>query len=150
MGRPKIEIDTEVLMDLAERGLSSYEIAEEMDVSARTIQNRIAEIQNKQGILLKYRALQSLQLTELQVKILEQITPEKIEEAPLRDLVLAYKILKDKEFNIEGKPTEIKGLVGWLVQLEKEEAALREKEDYEDVDFQEVKSVYDDGYIPDL
>ena len=66
-------------------------------------------------------------MTELQARVLEAITPEKIEEAPLRDLVASYKILKDKELNIEGKPSEIKGLVAHLIYLEKQEAALADK-----------------------
>jgi hypothetical protein len=81
-----------------------------------------------QGLILKYRALQSIQLTELQCRVLEAITPEKINEAPLKDLVGAYKILKDKELITDGKPTEIKGLVAYLVAMEKQELAL-EKDD---------------------
>ncbi len=124
MGRPMIELDSETLYDLATKGLNYKEQADELGISVPTLSKRIADIQSKQGILIKYRALQSLQLTELQARVLEAITPEKIEDAPLRDLVQCYKILKDKEQVIEGKPTDIKGLVGFLVELEKEEAAL--------------------------
>jgi hypothetical protein len=38
---------------------------------------------------------------------------------------MSYKILKDKEQTIEGKPSEIKGLVAHLVYLEKQEQALK-------------------------
>jgi len=119
MGRPKKKLDEEAILDLVERGLPQKEIAEELGVSTPTLAKRIADLREKQGLLLKYRALQSLQLTELQCRVLEAITPEKIEEAPLRDLVLAYKVLKDKEQSIEGLPSDIKGLVGYLVELEK-------------------------------
>jgi hypothetical protein len=64
----------------------------------------------------------------LQARILEAITPGKIEEASLKDLVLSFKILKDKETEIENPETgEIKGLVAYLIELEKRELALQQK-----------------------
>lgn len=120
----KVETDYEVLIDCLERGMDSREIGEVFGCSNVTIENRIAQIQKSQGVLMRYRAIQSLQLTSLQASVLEAITPEKIAEAPLKDLVVAYKILKDHELTIEGKPNEIKGLVSYLIQLEKEEANL--------------------------
>jgi hypothetical protein len=57
--------------------------------------------------------------------VLEAVTPEKIANAELRDLMLAFKVLSDRE-NLEiGKPTEIKGLVSYLVQIEKESVAMK-------------------------
>ncbi len=75
---------------------------------------------NKEG-LEAYRDIQALALTELQAKLLNAISDRKISEASLRDLVGAFKTLKEKEHLNDGKPTEITGLVGYLVQLEKEE-----------------------------
>jgi DNA-binding Lrp family transcriptional regulator len=124
IGRPKKEVDLEAALDMLMRGESIPAISTELGISAPTLRARIAEIQKKQGVLLQYRAIQSLQLTELQARILEAITPEKIADAPLRDLVMSYKILKDKELNIEGKPSEIKGLVAHLIYMERQEAAL--------------------------
>ena len=92
-------IDTNNLLDLLEKGLPQREVARELGISIPTLAKRMSNIREKQGILLKYRDLQSLHLTELQARVLEAITPEKIEEASLRDLVLSYKILKDKELN---------------------------------------------------
>ena len=153
MGRPMIDLDSETLYDLATRGLNQKEIAEEMGVSVPTLAKRITDIQSKQGILMKYRSLQSLQLTEIQARVIEAITPEKIEDAPLRDLVVAYKILKDKELVVEGKPSDIKGLVGFLVALEKEEAALNSPEAV-DAEFEEMENITrdlaDSDYIPEL
>ncbi len=128
MGRPRSSIETEKVLDLLEQGFTQPAIAEEVGVSIPTLAKKIADIQSKQGLILKYRALQSLQLTELQCKVLEAITPEKINEAPLKDLVGAYKILKDKELIVDGKPTEIKGLVAYLVEMERQQLAL-EKDD---------------------
>ena len=122
MGRNKYDVDAEELMDLLERGIPQKEIAVKLEITPPTLSKRIAELQKEQGVLLQYRPLQSLQLTKLQAAVLERITPEKIADAPLRDLILAYKILKDKELVIEGKPSDIKGLVGYLIELEKLEA----------------------------
>lgn len=124
MGRPKLDIDLEAAIDLINRGEKVPAISSELGISPPTLRARIASLQKEQGLLLQYRAVQSLQLTELQARVLEAITPEKIEEAPLRDLVTSYKILKDKELNIEGKPSEIKGLVAHLIYLEKQEQAV--------------------------
>lgn len=152
MGRPMINLDEETLYDLATKGLTQKEMADEVDVSIPTLSKRMAKIRDRQGILIQYRTLQSLQLTELQWKILENITDDKIQEAPLDVLVRAYKILKDKELVVEGKPTDIKGLVGYLVQLEKEEAALvAEDSDVVDVEVEGVShDIADEEYLPKL
>ena len=140
MGRPRLEVDIEAALDLVMRGESMKSASEELGISAPTLRNRIADIQKKQGLLLQYRAIQSLQLTELQARVLEAITPEKIEEAPLKDLIASYKILKDKELVSEGKPSEIKGLVAHLIYLEKQESALADgvgefEDEFEDAEF---------------
>ena len=121
MGRRMIEVDPESIWEMASDGLTQKDMARELGISTLTLSKRMAKIQAEQGLLLKYRELQSLQLTKIQAKILEAITPEKIEDAPLRDLVMAFKILKDKELAVDGKPSEIKGLVSYLVELEKQE-----------------------------
>jgi len=118
-GRVPINIDLDAALDLLNRGEKIPAIAQELGCSAPTLRSRIADLSKKQGLLLKYREIQSLQLTELQARVLEAITPEKINDASLRDLVMSYKILKDKEQVIEGKPSEIKGLVAHLIHLEK-------------------------------
>jgi len=143
-GRVPIPVDLAAALDLIDRGEKVPAIAEELGISAPTLRTRIAEMQKKQGLLLQYRAIQSLQLTALQARILEAITPEKINEAPLRDLIAGFKILKDKELNIEGKPSEIKGLVAHLIYLEKQESALKNGEplpaDFEDAEFDDSRN----------
>ena len=148
----RVEIDSEILMDLQEMGLTQKQASSELGISPQTLSKRIAEVQSKQGLLLQYRLLQSLQLTELQARILEAITPEKIEQAGLKDLVLAFKILKDKEQVIEGKPTEIKGLVSYLIKLEEEEIALKEPVPEADItEIEEVtKEITDPDFLPNL
>jgi orotate phosphoribosyltransferase-like protein len=144
MGRPRADIDTDDMMDLLEQGFTQCQVADELGVSTPTLASRIADLQSKQGILLKYRALQSFQLTELQGRVLEAITPEKIDEASLKDLVGAYKILKDKELVVDGKPTEIKGLVAYLVEMEKQQIALEEPTDVT-VDIAKLEDAGDNG-----
>jgi hypothetical protein len=124
--RTKISTDEEVtaLIDLLERGATHEEAGEVLDASPQTIAARVVEIQEEHGVLLQYRAIQSLELTKLQAKVLMAITDEKINDASLSELVNAFKILKDKELTLEGKPSDIKGLVGYLIQLEKEEAGV--------------------------
>ena len=121
-----VTIDAEVIFDLHEQGYNKKEMGEYLGISQPTLRRKIREIQETQQILLKYRTLQSLELTALQSRVLEAISEEKINEAPLRDLVFAFKILKDKELVVDGKPNEIKGLVGYLIQLEKEDAACKD------------------------
>lgn len=123
MGRDKKEIEEETLLDLLERGYTPPAIAAVVGATPPTIRSRIASLQKEQGVLLQYRTLQSLRLTELQHLVLEAITPDKIAEAPLGDLVKAFKILKDKELVITGQPTDIKGLVGYLIELERQDVA---------------------------
>lgn len=152
MARKKIEINAEMLLDLQEMGLTQKEAAGELGICTSTLSKRMADIQKKQGLLLQYRSLQSLQLTELQARILEAITPEKIEAADLKDLVLAFKILKDKEQVIEGKPSEIKGLVSYLIKIEEEEMALKEPVPEGDItEIEEVtKEITDPDFLPNL
>ena len=141
MGRAKKDIPSEEIYDLVERGYSRKDAANIFGVSLPTLSARIKDIQAKQGLLLQYRALQALQLTELQARILEAITPEKIEMAELKDLVIAYKVLKDKELVVDGKPSEIKGLVSYLVHMEKENLAASTPVAFES---QESESNFDD------
>lgn len=115
------ELNTEILHDLLSRGTPKKAIASELGISMHALNRTITELQSSQGLLLKYKELQNLQLTSLQAKILESITPEKIEAASLVELVSAFKVLKDKELVITGKANNITGIVGYLIQLEKEE-----------------------------
>jgi len=148
MSRPKLDVDMEAAIDLLTRGVSIKDTAIELGISNQTLSNRIADLQKKQGLLLQYRAIQSLQLTELQARVLEAITPEKIEEAPLRDLIMSYKILKANELVVEGKPSEIKGLVSYLIHLEKQEAALASGAPI--VDYEEAKFTDNPNEEPSL
>ncbi len=121
MGRRRIEIDPLQIHDLASQGKTQLQIAQELGISHVTLTRRMADLQAKQGILLKYRSIQTLQLTELQIRVLEAITPEKIEDASLLDLAKAFKILKEAELGLKGEPFKITGLLGYLLKIERED-----------------------------
>ena len=137
----KVDLSVEMLLDLTERNLTQAEMSEITGISIPTLQKRLSDLQDKQGLLLKARDLRNLRLTELQMMVLDAITPEKIHNADLRDLMLAFKVLSDRE-NLEiGKPTEIKGLVSYLVQIEKEKIAGK---DFTDITHSQIAGSDDD------
>jgi transcriptional regulator with XRE-family HTH domain len=121
----KVDLSVETLLDLAERNLTQAEMSEITGVSIPTLQKRLADLQEKQGLLLKARDLRNLRLTELQMMVLDAMTPEKIAAADIKDLAVVFKVLADRENVDIGKPTEIKGLVSYLVQIEKEQVAMK-------------------------
>lgn len=143
-------IDTEVLLDLTERNLTQKEMAEITGVSVSTLQRRLADLKAKQGLLLQARDLRSLRLTELQTLILDAITPDKIAEASLKELVTAFKVLSERENVDIGKPNEVKGLVHYLVQIEKENIAVDQVDaaSFTNDDQKAIEADYQD--VPDL
>lgn len=133
----KKEIDPIALIDVCEQGYTPRQAAEILNVSEYSLKKRIEELQKEQSVIMQYRPLHNVHLTQLKVKILESITDEDIERASLREKVQAYKILHDSELVDQGKPTEIKGLVGYLHKIEEERVAAmrfsdnKEKEEEE-------------------
>lgn len=123
MGRPKKNVPPETLRALAGSGKTQKEISRALGISIPTLSRRMAELRAKEGPLLQYREVRGLQLTELQVRALEAITPEKIEEASLLELVKAFKLLSDKEMSFPTKQGKITGLLGYLLEIEKESVA---------------------------
>lgn len=115
--------DDDILAALLAEKKESLRKPREFGVSVPTIARKNTELKQHEDPILKYRALQSLELTAIQAEVLDAITPDKIQDASLKDLVAAFKVLKEKELVAEGKPSEIKGLVGYLMHLEKEEQA---------------------------
>lgn len=122
MGRPEAEVDMEVLMDFIEQGVTQKEMASELGVSVPTLAKKIAQLQSQHDVILSYRKLKSLHLTQLQHLLLSNITEDKIAQASLGEIATAYKKLADSETAIEGTTDlgEVKGLVAHLVYLEKQ------------------------------
>lgn len=119
------EIPAEVILDLVQKGYTTSEMAEYVGAGRTTIKKRIVELQRSQATILEYRKLQNIHLTQLQHDILDQITEDKIAAAGLGELTKAYEILKKAELVDQGKPSEIKGIVGYLLKLEEEESAAK-------------------------
>jgi len=112
-------------------GASIHE--EYIPVTKESLQSQVSRVVNSKDEIMEYREAQSLVLTEVQAKLLNAITDRKINEASLRDIVGAYKVLKDKELVTDGKPTEIVGFVGYLMELEEEEKAKVKAEKEKDI-----------------
>ena len=88
----------------------------------KQIEGSIEKLKAEAKPLDSYADVQYLQLLKLQYKILSALDDDqKLSDASLKDLVAAFKALKDKELVSQGKPTEIVGLVGYLTTLEQEE-----------------------------
>jgi len=117
------DIDMQEILELLEGGASQSEIAATTGFSVATIQRKVAALVQNQPIYEQYRNVQHLQLTDLQARILDAVTEEKIATASLKELMSAFKVLKEKEQVDLGKPTEIKGLVAYLIHLEQEDIA---------------------------
>ena len=62
MGRNLKEFNESAFYDMTERGFTQAQMSQELGISIPTLEKRIADLQAKQGLLLKYRELQSLQL----------------------------------------------------------------------------------------
>lgn len=102
MGRRKKQIDADKLLQLRSEGKTLAVISKEMGVSIPTLSRRVAELENEEGILTKYRQLQGLQLSSLQFRILEAVTPERITKCSITELLLSFHILKKAELAIRG------------------------------------------------
>ena len=95
-----------------------------LSTDVKYIQGAAEKLTAEESALAAYNKVQHVQLTKLQFELLEAITSDKLHEASLRDIVSAFKILKDKELVAQGRPTEIHGLVGYLQILEDEETGV--------------------------
>jgi DNA-binding Lrp family transcriptional regulator len=118
------DIDLNALVDLLDRGATPAESADFLGVSLPTVKNRIRRLQESQGLILEYRGLQNLHLTELQLRCIEAITPAKINEASLNDLARAFKIFKEAELEIRDN-SKMSGLLGHLIELERQQLLSR-------------------------
>ena len=137
----KVDLSVETLLDLAERNLTQAEMSEITGVSIPTLTKRLNDLQEKQGLLLKARDMRNLRLTELQMMVLDAMTPEKIAAADLKELAVVFKVLADRENVDIGKPTEIQGLVSYLVHIEKEKIT---GQTFVDVKHSQTAGSYDD------
>jgi len=126
MGRQRLEIDETAILEMRRQRKSVKEISANLGISTATLSRRIAVLRYEKGILTKYRELQNLQLTELQFRILEAITPEKIDKASLLELIKAFYVLHKAQMLTAGKESsKVHRLVDYLLEIEREDKALR-------------------------
>ena len=122
----EVDETDQAILDLVKEGYTKATACKILGISKYNLKKRIQKLQNESAVILEYRALQNIELTKIQQKILESITDDKIEEASLKDLALAFKILKDAELNSgDDENKQVKGLVGYLIELEKQQLAAR-------------------------
>lgn len=128
MSTPQFFDNLPVADELAGMGIYSPGLKSYTPVETEALRAEVKRLKDRESDIQAYRGKHGLHLTEIQAKILGAISDEKIAQASLRDLTNAYKVLKDKELVTDGKPTEIKGFVGFLLEIEQEEREEKEKE----------------------
>jgi hypothetical protein len=153
MGRAEAQVDMSYLEDLLMEQVPRKEICRAIGVSAPTLRKIIANAEDKRTLLDQYKTLRNLHLTEIEVAVLQAISPDKIESASLKELMYAYKVLRSKEYDEqqEGKD-DIKGLVAHLLHLERLERDMGRPlspSDIQEAEYEEVASSNPDN-LPDL
>jgi len=121
MARPTKDIDTELLLDLLASGMSKSEVSCELGISVATLNRRIEGIRDAESALIAYDKVHYLDLIGVKQRIIAHMDDSKLEEAPLGQLAQAYSVVTKAENLIQGRPTEIHGLMGYLMHLEKED-----------------------------
>jgi DNA-binding Lrp family transcriptional regulator len=129
MGRKPLNLDIGQMLDLLTDGCSKEEIAEVMGVSVPTINNRIEALRKAESSLLAYEKNQHLDIIAVQQRLIAGVTDEKIEAAPLQHIASAFGTFKKAEQLVTGRPTEIHGLMGYLLHLDKEDIEKKELPD---------------------
>jgi len=115
------EIDHESLIEMLAGGVPVRVVAEEFKVSNTTIYDRINVLRRNESALLAYDKTHYLDLIDVKQRLIAGVTDEKIAEAPLQHIANAYGTFNKAELLLQGRPTEIHGLMGYLMHLEKED-----------------------------
>lgn len=114
-------IDKDLMISLLSDGMSRKDVAAILGVSAPTISNKIDELRKEESGLLAYEKVMHLDLIAVQQKCLNGVTEEKIAEAPLGQIASMFSATNKAMQLATGRPTEIHGLMGYLLHLEKED-----------------------------
>jgi DNA-binding XRE family transcriptional regulator len=123
----KETLTPEELNQLQELGLSQEDIAMVIDISPLAVNKLIERARAKEEVLAEYSGVQWTQLSELQIRILSSVTQENINNASLRDKIVAFKVLKDIETAISPRGKDrSKGLLAYLILLQEELAKEKE------------------------
>ena len=121
MGRPCKEIDTDLMLSLLADGMSRKDTAAALDISPVTLDAAVERLKKEESSLLAYSKVHYLDLISVQKRLVDGVTDEKILDAPLGQIAQAYGVFNKAEQLVQGRPTEIHGLMGYLLHLEKED-----------------------------
>lgn len=89
MGRPREnKVDAVKLLEMRADGVTGREAAAAFGVSQITISRTIAELEKNKKGFTKYRALQNIQLTAIQYRVLSELEIRDPSEIPTPHLVL--------------------------------------------------------------
>lgn len=126
MGRRPKSIDQDLMLDLITSGMSRGDIADSLGVSIPTLESRINDLQKSEKALLAYDKIHHLGLIAVQQKLIDGVTDEKIADAPLGQIAQAYGVFNKAKQLATGGPTEIQGLMGYLMVMEEEDRKAQE------------------------
>jgi hypothetical protein len=117
----RTEEDKEQMYQMLAGGVPKTAVAAFFGCSAPTVSSRIDELRREESMLLAYDKVHYLDLISVKHRLLSAMTDEKIEAAPLGQIGQTYGIIAKMEQLIQGRPTEIHGLMGYLMHLEAED-----------------------------
>lgn len=130
MGRPLLELDEEKLLDMSDRGFSQKEMSEELECSVPTLARTIKRLQTDQGLILKYRDLESLRVTALKHDLIGKLE-DRMDHMTNDELIRALGILQRADKDRVGD-APIEGLIGHLMQMQKERAdEVKDRADFQ-------------------
>lgn len=132
MGRSKVAIDTDDMIELLEAGLSKKEVAAALGVTVPTIDNRINDLRREESALLSYNKVHFLDLIRVKERVLANMTEDKMVAAPLGILANTYGIIAKQEQLLQGRPTEIHGLMGYLMHIEELDRKKKDEQSVEE------------------
>jgi len=121
MAAPRKDVDMDLALTLLTDGMSKRDVCGVLGITLPTLNARIEELKKEEGSLLAYSKVQHLDLISVQQKLIAGITEDKIQEAPIGQIAQAFGVFKKAEQLIDGRPTEIHGLMGYLMHLEEKE-----------------------------
>jgi hypothetical protein len=142
VGKPT-DFDEELMFNLLAAGdLNKKEIAGVLGCSVATLNAKLEQLRADETALMAYDKVHYLDLIQVKQRIIANVTDDKLQEAPLGQLAQAYSVFDKAQALVEGRPTEIHGLMGYLLHIEKEDMqqAAEEAAQCEAIDVTPVKS----------
>jgi len=121
MGRARTDVNMDMALELLGNGFTLKETAEQCGTNPMTLKSRIEELNKEESALLAYDKRHFLDLIRTKERLIAHMTEDKMLAAPLSSLAQAYGIVAKFDQLVQGRPTEIVGMMGYLMQIEKME-----------------------------